>query len=335
MKHILLALPFIFALSAEAKQLKVMQYNAENFFDTKFDQGTSDYTYLPQSVKKTIKDHKAQCNKMGSDFFIKECLNLDWNETKFSKKAMNVAKVIRAYDDTGKGPDIVVLEEIENINVVNNIVSKGLSDLGYVTKVLIEGDDTRGIDVAIISKFPVISSKRYPIVFNGVKLDTRGILEVVLNVGGKKVVVFANHWPSQSNPTDHRIASAKVLATAAENARADLVIAAGDFNTLDNERPHPFVAFKNFEDGEQEARHLGVEMIGGTHFYKGEWHSLDHIFILKNSTMKTDYPKFQIMNRSFMMKKDQRSGQMIPYRSDANSGEGFSDHLPMGVEFTY
>jgi endonuclease/exonuclease/phosphatase family metal-dependent hydrolase len=333
MKYILLALPLLLSLSAKAKTLKVMEYNVENFFDTKFDEGTSDYTYLPLAVKRTLPGHAQACKGMGNDRFVQECLKLDWTDAKFAKKAMNVAKAIKAYDDTGKGPDIIIVEEVENLNVLNSIVAKGLANLGYVTKVLIEGDDTRGIDVGVISKFPVISAKRYPIVHNGVKLDTRGILEVFLNVSGKKVVVYANHWPSQSNPAAQRVTSAKVLADLAEKASADLVIAAGDFNTIDSDSPNPFAVLKNFEDAEGEARRLGVPMHGGTHYYLGEWKSLDHIFIHKKSSIKVDLNTFQIMNRDFLLKKAGR--EMVPYRANAQTGEGFSDHLPMGVEFNY
>lgn len=335
MKSILFALPLLLSLSTEAKTLKVMQYNVENFFDTKFDSGTSDYTYLPLTVKKTLPNHSKLCKQMGSQNFVRECLNLDWNELKFNHKAQNVAKVIRSFDTTESGADIVILQEVENLNVLDAIIAQGLSNLGYVSKVLIDGDDDRGIDVAVISKFPVISAERHPILINGTRLDTRGILEVHLNVDGKKVVVFANHWPSQSNPTAQRVASAEVLSERAESVNADLIIAAGDFNTLSSESPYPFNSLKNFDDAEAEARRLGVKMNGGTHYYQGEWSSLDHIFIHRNSTMTSNFQKFQILDRSFLLRKDSRSGDMIPYRSNHQNGEGFSDHLPMGMEFTY
>lgn len=335
MKSLLFALPLLLTLTAEAKSLKVMQYNVENFFDTTFDQGTLDYTYLPLATKRTFPNHTKLCQQMGSDNFVKDCLNLDWSVDKFNKKAQNIAKVIKSFDETNAGPDIVVLEEVENINVINNIVSQGLSNLGYVSKVLIEGEDKRGIDVGLISKYPVVSAKHYPIVLKGQTLDTRGILQVTLNVEGKTVVVFANHWPSQSNPTEERIAAATLLSDTADKIKADLIFAAGDFNTLDDESPMPFSYLKNFDDAEQTARHMGVKMFDGTHYYHGVWSSLDHIFIHKSSKLQGNFQKFQIMNRSFLLKKDQRSGDMVPFRADARNGEGFSDHLPMGMEFTY
>jgi endonuclease/exonuclease/phosphatase family metal-dependent hydrolase len=335
MKQFLLAAIILFPLAVNAKTLKVMDYNIENLFDIKHDVGTEDYTYLPLSVKKTLPGHKKACEEMSGDFRKNECLNLDWTEAKFTKKILNISKVVKAFDETGKGPDILVLQEVENSNVLNKLVTKGLDKLGFAHQVLIEGDDTRGIDVAVISKFPVISSKRHPLIINGTKLDTRGILEVTLNVEGTTVVVFANHWPSQSNPASERAASAKLLSDVASKLDADLIIAAGDFNTIDADAPYPFDNLKGFIDAEAEARKLGVNLKPGTHFFKGGWTSLDRLFVFEDANLKAQYEKFQIINKPFMMRVDSRTGESIPARSEHSTGEGFSDHLPLGMEFTY
>lgn len=323
----------LLSLNLHAKQLSVMQYNAENFFDTIHDEGKQDWTYLPLHVKNALPEHSKNCKELSTDFYVRECLNLDWNEARFSKKLQNVAKVIKSFDATNKGPDIVVLQEIENANVINKIVTKGLDKLGYRATALIEGDDERGIDVGVISKYPIAKALRHPLIMNGKKINTRGILEVHIDVNGKDVVVFANHWPSQSNPTQERIASAQILAARAKAANADLVIALGDFNTLSTERPSPFDSLKDFIDADPEARRYLPNLNPGTHFYKGEWSSLDHIFILKSSSIKADFKTFQIMNRPFMLKRDQRSGQMIPNRFNFETAEGFSDHLPLSINF--
>lgn len=331
MKVCLALISLVLATSSFAKSVSFMQYNAENFFDTTHDEGTEDWTYLPSQVKAKTPELKEVCHKLSTSFYIQECLELDWNEAKFTKKILNIAKVIKSFDQTGKGPDIVMLEEVENINVLSKLVTKGLDGLGYQYKVLIEGDDTRGIDVGLISKYPVVNAKRFPLIINGRKEDTRGILQVTLKVGIQEVTVFVNHWPSQSNPTEFRVASAKLLDSAAAALNSDLIIAAGDFNTLANENPKPFSYLSNWTDAESEARKQGVKMNPGTHFYKGEWSSLDHIFIHKKSAATVNYQSFQIMNRSFMLKRDARSGEMVPNRFNFETGEGFSDHLPMAI----
>lgn len=336
MKVFLSALFLALTVSSYAKSIKFMQYNTENFFDTKHDLNTDDYTYLPLSEKNAIPNISEICKEMATEFYIKQCLNLDWNEARFTKKIINISNVIKSFDNTGKGPDIVILEEIENKNVLNKLVTKGLDKLGYQHQVLIEGDDSRGIDIALISKYPVTSAKRHPLVVNGQTLNTRGILEVAISVEGQEIVVFGNHWPSQSNPTIERVASAKLLSSlASQRKSADLIIAMGDFNTLNNENPAPFSFLPDFIDAEKEARKVQSNLNPGTHFFKGNWTSLDHIFIHKSSALKPQFDKFQIMNRPFMMKRDQRTGQMIPNRFDAETGEGFSDHLPLGIEINY
>lgn len=322
--------------TVQAKSLKFMQYNAENLFDTKFDIGTLDYTYLPLSVKHALKGHADYCNKLENENRRNECLLLDWNEEKLNKKIANISKVVKAFDETGKGADIVVFQELENKNVLNMLVTRGLDKMGYKSLVLIEGADSRGIDVALISKFPVISSKMHSLFMNGTKLDTRGILEVTLNVEGKRVVVFVNHWPSQSNPAEERVASAVLLEKAASlHKRADLIIAAGDFNTIKTDSPYPFEKLVNFIDTEDKARESHHSIHPGTHYFRGVWKSLDKIFVHKSSSIRPDYSKFQIFNHSFLMKTDHRSGDLVPMRFNHDTGEGFSDHLPVGIEFIY
>ena len=52
------------------------------------------------------------------------------------------------------GADIIAFQEIENIHVLRDLYNE-LEPLGYLDFVLLEGKDYRGIDSAIISKFPI------------------------------------------------------------------------------------------------------------------------------------------------------------------------------------
>lgn len=338
---LLLALSVLMMSSVSfAKTLKLMQYNIENFFDARHDQNTEDYVYLPIAVKQTVPGMNEFCAKLGTEFYINQCLNLDWNDNRINRKLQNLSQVIRAYDNTGAGPDVIVMEEIENRNVLNMIATRAVGNLGYRYQALIEGDDSRGIDIGVLSKHPIISANRYPLVINGRKVNTRGILGVALNVEGNSVVVFGNHWPSQSNPVQERIASAQLLnnlanQTAQANPKPALIIALGDFNTLGTDSPSPFSYLPDFIDAEPQARKVVRDLNPGTHFFKGGWSSLDHIFIHRSSRMKPLFNRFQIMNRPFMMKRDERSNAIIPNRFNTETGTGYSDHLPMTMEFEY
>lgn len=328
MNKLFIAATILISTAAHAKTFKFMQYNAENFFDTKHDEGTHDYTYLPLSVKKNLDGHQEYCESQSSGTFRKQCLNLDWTDAKLMKKITNIAKVVKAYDSTGKGPDVVVFEEVENINALNKLMTKGLDKMGYKHAILIEGDDSRGIDVGLISKYPVVSSRHHSVIINGEVLDTRGILEVTLDVDGYEVVVFVNHWPSQNNPTSERIASAQLLEKAAAAKKgADLIIAAGDFNSVKGETPFPLDVLRNFIDTEKTARNEGHTVHAGTHYYRGEWSSLDKIFVHKSSNLKADYSTYKIFNHSFLMKNG------APIRFNHETAQGYSDHLSVGIQF--
>lgn len=313
------------AYQANAKQISIMSYNVENLFDTVHDAGTDDYTYLPKSVKDSNPEVKKVCNGIGDKNFREECFNLDWNEEILAKKIKNISQAIKIYSNVG--PDILVLVEIENINAVNQLVDRGLGGV-YKHRVLIEGDDNRGIDTAVVSKYPIVSSKHHSVVVNGKKMDTRGILEVTINVDGKTVTVFSNHWPSPRNPAEQRVEHAKLLSSLVDAKNSDLIVAAGDFNTLDEDRPHPFEILANdFYDSEQEAREAGVQMLPGTHNYKGDWSSLDRIFVSRKSRVLPDWTSFDILSDSNIMNKNNQ-----PRRFNTESGEGYSDHLPIVIE---
>lgn len=57
--------------------------------------------------------------------------------------------------------DIVALEEVESLPVVKAFIAKYLGDMGYEHAVLIESEDPRGIDNAVISRFPITFSEAY------------------------------------------------------------------------------------------------------------------------------------------------------------------------------
>lgn len=332
LKTLIALLALGLTIGAQAKtSFSVMNYNAENFFDTKHDAGTDDYTYISLAEKKQIPGHAEICQKMGSSFYVKECLNLDWNEARFMKKVENISRVIRSYDNTGAGPDILILQEVENLNVLNQLAAKGLRNLGYNYRVLIEGDDARGIDVGVMSKYPVIRAQHHSIFVNGQKLDTRGITEVAINVEGRTVIVFGNHWPSQSNPAQDRIAAAELLTNLAASRNADLIFATGDFNTVETDRPYPFNFLKGFINAETEARKINRNLNPGTHYYKGSWTSLDRMWIHQNSRLAPNFGTFQIMVRDFLMKREGQA--MVPMRFNHASATGFSDHLGIGMDF--
>ena len=334
-------------LVAGGKKFSVMTYNLENLFDNKHDTGKNDWTYLSYAEKQVNEQAQAYCNAESNEYYRRTCFELDWSDENIEAKVKNLAKVIKSYEN---GPDIIVFQEIENINAVKILINKGLKNTAYKYHSLIEGPDTRGIDVAIISKYPVVSQKYHNIdISDYSSRPTRGILEAKILISGVQVSIFANHWPSQGNPDDARLNASKVLKAAASKTNSDVVIAAGDFNTLHDDAPHGIQQniLPIFEDVEVKARKVSHVKAPGTHWYRGEWESLDKIFVLKSSlrgrkSVSVMHNSYRIIYEDFMLKDiewtDRDTGTVyfdrdIPNRYDAVNMTGFSDHLPVAVTF--
>jgi endonuclease/exonuclease/phosphatase family metal-dependent hydrolase len=333
----------------EARPVSVMTYNLENLFDTKHDAGKSDWTWLPLIFKQSNKEAQAYCASMTNEYYKKSCLTLDWSKRVMNQKIKNLARVIRSYNG-GRGADIIIFEEIENIQALRQLVSKGLSKQGYKYVSLIEGPDSRGIDIGMVSKFPITKQKYHILDLQPYSTrTTRGILEVEYRVGKKSLTVFGNHWPSQGNIDETRLLASELLSKLALKTKSDLVIATGDFNTLHDDQPHGLNLniLPIFEDVEVNARAKHKVEAQGTHWYRGEWSSIDKIFVLKSSLLKgnasVNYKSFEIIYKPFMLLDvewtDRNSGIIYtskgtPNRFDPKTGQGYSDHLPVAVEFS-
>ena len=337
---------FLTVSSAYAKTVTIMSYNVQNLFDTTHDEGKEDYTYLPLAVKESSAEIQAYCKGLAKESWQKSCLFTDWNAEVLKNKILNLSKVIKSYRK-GLGPDILVLQEVENKNVLKMLIDIGLKNMGYKYISLIEGPDSRGIDVGVISKLPIVNEKLHIINLEGIGKATRGILQVDIKVNNKMITILGNHWPSQHNPPEARVEAAKVMLDAAKNADAGLVVGTGDFNTLDNEVPNGIKDFilPNFVDAEKAALSKPFKtLFAGTHWYAGHFSSLDKMFILKGLySVKPKYRSFRIHAMKFMFGEkvwtDRETGEVtvypiVPLSYNFNKRTGYSDHLPIAMKFT-
>jgi len=342
--------------SSQARTVTVMAYNVENLFDTVHDDGKDDWAYLPQSTKRSDPRVKEACAKVTNPHYKRECLELDWSAKTLQNKIDNIASVITS-SFGGVGPDIIIFSEVENFAALQELQRKGLRNKGYREIVLIEGPDSRGIDTAILSKLPLLGTQSHRVELprgeDGRDAHpTRDILEATFKVGTKKLTVYGNHWPSQSNPTENRVATAKTLVKAAlaADARGESVLAMGDFNCLRPELRGPVgeILDTHFIDGVEERlanTNLRTKM-PGTHWYRGTWSFLDRAYVLKSSVakrgMKVDWNTLDVHAPEFVLRVNEyrrRDGTIeksfVPYRFDATQASGFSDHLPLTLTVSF
>lgn len=350
---------------AGKKVISVATYNAENLFDEKHDEGKNDWTYLPLKVKRKSKEVKKYCERLRNYYYRFNCLNIDWSLENLHKKLHRLGRVIKQMDN-GDSPDILVLQEVENYRVLKMLRDVALKNEGYREIVLLEGRDRRGIDVGILSKFPLSGRAKLHHVnlaphFPGrdEAPQTRPILDATFKVYGGKLRVLGNHWPSQSHDDETREIAAETLYDAVERSKVP-TIATGDFNTHPSDDPHGINLWLHdrsdklfFYDAEHERyrESYPTNRRGkrGTHHYKGKWTSLDKVFVLKNSFKRSCnswnstcfrplWRSFQIVKKSFMLHdvtfRDPETGEEVTYydvpkRFDAETGDGYSDHLPV------
>ena len=330
------------AYAGAKNSLKVMSYNVENLFDWEHDAGKEDWTFLPKSEKHTSSEQQSYCAKESNGQRRQECTDLDWTKETVLKKAFNVAHVIQSTFD-GAGPDVVVLMEIENIHALS-LVKENLAKYPYMA--LIEGPDARGIDVGVISRYPIVTSQLHQVDLP--QHPTRGIIQVDIDVNGKKVVIFGNHWPSQNNPDENRMKAGATLVDALSKLddSADLVLAVGDFNTDENDDQNALktIVEGQFLDAQAEAKLAGKQLNPGTIIFKNHWTSIDKIFVAKKFESQIDWTKFSIFAADFLVRgnKGKVTSKQNPSQGQAPSmiqfnpktGEGYSDHLPLVMEFS-
>ncbi len=146
----------------------------------------------------------------------------------------NTAQVVKDLD-----ADIVCLVEVENRDVLQKFgkpIFKGNKQYAY--NMLIRGNDDRGINVGLLSRYPIqwmrshISDKS-----NGHEIFARDCLELKVEIAqGRFINILLNHFTSQrggaaaAKRRQLQSGQVKAILTANYNLPQDAVVVMGDFN---------------------------------------------------------------------------------------------------------
>lgn len=259
--------------------VKVATFNCENLF----------FRYNFKESKKATKKEGFLVNEMAFDF-------LDPEE-----------KVITGAAIDEVNADIIALQEIESLNVLDHFDSKFLTKTDYEYKVLIDGHDPRQIDVALMSKYPITSIKTHRNEHSSLPkvtwLFSRDCLEVEIDVDGKPLILYVNHFKSmldmkaktstegRANTRPHRLEQVKRVKEIIDDRWKEKnyqgnFIALGDFNdypgegtALDDLIKHPGLV--------NVVERLPAEE-QWTHFYakEKEYKQLDYLLLSKSLAEK-------------------------------------------------
>ena len=313
-----------------------MTFNAENLFDTAHAPGKEDWAYQPLAAK-TGAEHRRACARSLGARETRRCLFMDWSEPVLRRKLERVASVVLQVEN-GRGPDILVLEEVENLAVLERLRAGPLAAAGYRPGILIEGGDPRGIDVGILSRLeragdPALRDAAAP-----GSPPMRGFLQADFRLpDGRLLTVFAVHFPSAFHPTAARAAALGALDSLLRRLpRERMALAAGDFNVTAEEEARDRL-FEPLLAGDWAAAHeLGCPGCAGTHYYapKDSWSFLDRILLRKSLSPQGGAPwallpeSVRVANALSFQKA--RDGTPAPF--DPADGSGVSDHWPLYAE---
>jgi hypothetical protein len=325
-----------------AGAVTIMTFNVENLFDARDDAGKDDRTYLPLAMKQTA-EHKAACAAVEVPAWREQCLDWDWNEDILERKLAVLAEAILQVND-GQGPDILALQEVENLPILERLRTEYLSGSGYRPSILIEGYDNRGIDVAFLSKLELDARpKLHRIPFDRAEparvADTRGILEASFVLpDGSLLTGYAVHFPAPFHPTEMRVSAYELLAKLLAGLPADRpAFAAGDFNTTSEEdrkqamldrfaRPHWTVVH------EQGCRDSRGDCRGSSYYARDDtWSFLDMILWAPawdrgaHATWDLRENSVRIANAVPPQVRDDGT----PARFTLPEAQGVSDHWPL------
>lgn len=340
MRIILILLFLAVARAAAAQppatnQLVVASWNVENLFDPYSDPANPGATnYTPAGWAR-------------------------WTPARYAMKLDHLAEVIAAMR-----PDVLGLIEIENRRVLEDLTRVLRDSYHFDLPVILhrEGEDRRGIDVAMLARFaPVATNWITPVT------QQRDILIARFDIRGRPLTVCLNHWKSWVGPQAEnvRIRTVEAQAARGEIARrlagnpAAAIVALGDFN--DNvdapslTRDAGFVPWNPVSPPATNRSAVLYNLSGmltptnrGTYYYGKDrvWNSFDSISVSRG--MLPDgacTSAWQVVTNSYgpfvLPAQRDATGHPLPFhrvrKKDATGKirdtylTGYSDHFPVRV----
>ncbi len=306
----------------------LVTYNTQTFFDAVED-GTEFKEYKGSKSRWTAQKYKARLERLKGTIFAA-------GEKLTGKK--------------DRLPDIVVLQEVESNRVIEDFCKQLPNGENYPYAVCPPHSDKGAFTTVILSKYPV---KRYFVhrLQTEKKVSLRPLIEVVLNTGSKDkpqlLTVFAVHWKSKTGGSDSAVVRAqqeaqlikKIQEHREKNPDIPFVVC-GDFNqTLEEfNQLSDFPVCWNVSSYRTE-NEAGAQP-NGSYYFKNSWEKIDHIFYESGTS---DYEVSENASDTgqayiepllfFVLYEPPLIEDGKPVRYNVLTGEGYSDHLPLGFRF--
>lgn len=272
-----------------------------------------------------------------------------WTRSKYRQKLNAVARGIvlaASPNDEFMAPTVIGLCEVENDSVLHDLCHRSpLKGAGY-EYVMTESPDVRGIDVALMYQphaFRLIdhySLRMDPL--PGMR-PTRDILYVKGETDSRTLHAFVVHAPSrrggEKSTRPFRMAVMKCLTASLDSIRSGepdaAILVMGDFNAYEGDTSIEFLSAAGMTDLTSAGYLTPDENIKGTYRFRGEWGCLDHVFV--SQSLLQHFRSCRIADHEELLEEDEAYGGFSPRRffKGTVSTDGYSDHLPLCVEFEW
>ncbi len=327
-------------MKAQQNQSKRVQvfgvafYNLENLFDTINNNGSYDYEFSPKGKNQ-------------------------WDSRRYWKKINNMAYSISQMTtpSTKYGPAIIGVSEVENRSVLEDLVNAESIKAWNLQVVHHDSPDRRGIDVSLLYNprfFKLIRVTNHLLHIDSLPyFRTRDQMCVVGLLGGERVGIIVNHWPSRRGGSEAsswlREAAANLTKHIADSLLAVDpnigVIIMGDLN--DDPFNRSCSVALGAKKKESEVKPGGffnpfwskLDKGIGSYTYKGGWNLFDQIIVnynlLGKGPSKLKFSYAEVLNKDFLK---QQEGQYkgYPFRTFSSGvwTGGYSDHFPTEIFLT-
>ncbi len=317
-------------MPAEAQtKYNIVFYNVENLFDTWDDPLTSDEEFTPRNER-------------------------HWTRERFEDKIKMIYKTLITAGN-GQFPDIIGLAEIENLWVIEQLISK--TPLNKVSYGIIHKDspDPRGIDVALLYRKDRIK----PIDYEHISVSderkygfkSRDILHFTAELENEQLHFFVNHWPSRSGGYIETKEKREITAQILRNRLDSLliknsnkkIILMGDFNATPKEKCFTTILKAIPYPGNNNPSYLinlstlWTKHAEGTLRNGGQWEVFDQMIcsnnLLSNNNLHIELEESGICDFDFLLEPDPTFLGKKPFRTylGPKYHGGISDHLPVKV----
>jgi endonuclease/exonuclease/phosphatase family metal-dependent hydrolase len=243
--------------------------------------------------------------------------------------------------------DIIALQEVENLDVLERFRSRYLGGFkAFPHAMLIDANDPRYIDVAVLSRHPIVHARSYKAMKRTPQSRTfifsRDCLEVDVAFNGDSITLFVNHFKSmlggRGNTRNRRLGQVRaVKQIVADRFGADQpgnhpVVVLGDFNDYieaghENESSLPELV--NWDQVENVVGRLPAAD-QWTHYYAGrnQYRQLDYLLV--SNVLRPAVQAVEIERRGMPRRATRYTGSR--FIGVGQNNPKASDHCPLLVE---